>query len=251
MRYFMVLSYKGTAYNGWQIQTKQKHVVSVQGVLENKLTCVLGHPVRLIASGRTDTGVHARQQVAHFDTPSELNDTQLISRLNRFLPSDIAIHDLFLVQPRAHARFDAQARHYLYQISTSKNPFEADTSWTFNRPLDLDYLNTLAAKLKMGNCFRQFTTAKTDLHNFNCTIQESKWTKKNGIYQFYIIANRFLRSMVRILVGQMVKTNLGQATQTLFEKQIFEPNLQTTLKFKAPAKGLSLAQVVYPDHIKT
>ena len=251
MRYFLILSYKGMAYNGWQIQTKQKHVASVQGVLENRLGYILGHAVRLVGSGRTDAGVHAYHQVAHFDTPSELDKNRILPRLNRFLPPDIAVQDLFLTRPEAHARFGAVARHYVYRISTVKNPFEIETAWLLNKTLNLDYLNALAIKIKTANSFRHFTTAKTDSHNFNCIVAESRWAKKGAIYQFYIIANRFLRSMVRLLVGQMVKVNLGEIAETVFERQLFDPNFQTTLKFTAPACGLTLARVDYPAGLKT
>ena len=245
MRYFLEISYKGTAYNGWQIQTKQKHVISVQSTLENRLAYILGHPVSLIASGRTDAGVHAEQQVAHFDTDLELDKGKIMNRLNHFLPADIAVQNLYLAHFNAHARFDVQKRQYIYRINSSKNPFLGETTWLITKPLDLDYLNHLAAKIKPICCFRQFTKSKTDNHNFKCLIEEAIWIQAGYLYQFSIIANRFLRSMVRLLVGQMIKVSLGELSQEIFERQLLEPDVETTLKFTAPAQGLTLVRVIY------
>ncbi len=253
MRYFLELCYKGTAYNGWQIQTKQAHVKTVQAVLENRLSLMLNEKIRLIVSARTDTGVHARQQFAHFETIQDINTANIHYKLNKFVPADIAIRKIRPTNPKAHARFDALQRVYEYQVITLKDPFSNQMAWFYTKAFNFKVLEKTAKILEQSTYFKNFSKVKTDSHNFCCYIYEATWVKKSDhLFCFYIRGNRFLRSMVRLLVGQMLQVASGKMSIELFEKQLTyqkDGKPQTYTCLSAPAQGLTLMQISFPKHI--
>ena len=197
MRYFLEFSYAGTNYHGWQ---SQPNAISVQEVMENALSILLKSKITLIAAGRTDTGVHARQMYAHFD--SSLNaesQNQIVYQLNQFLPSDIVIHSIRQVKSDTHARFDALSRTYEYHISNGKVAFENNLHYQINQNLDFKQMNDAAQILLEYEDFECFSKSKTDVKTFFCDITYAKWTNSKKGYTFTITANRFLRlSLIHI-----------------------------------------------------
>lgn len=245
MRYFLEFSYKGTNYHGWQIQP---NAITVQEILEKKMSTLLGEKISVTAAGRTDTGVHAKKMYAHFDYDN-LDKNKFIYRLNSFLPKDIAIHDLIHVKTDAHARFDAVSRKYLYYIHHKKNPFLEEVSWHWKfKELDIDKMNLAAAKLLDFNDFTSFAKLHTDNKTNICKVEKAKWTKQKDQYIFEIEADRFLRNMVRSIVGTLVEIGNNK----LSHEDIIEIIEKKDRKFasaSAPASGLFLAEVVYPNSI--
>ena len=203
MRYFLEFSYAGTNYHGWQ---RQPNAVSVQEVLEHALSTLLKETISLLASGRTDTGVHARQMFAHFDGKlSKETFQQLVYQLNQFLPQDIEVHSLREVKAEAHARFDALSRSYEYHIALGKTPFGNSMHYRINQDLDLEAMNEAAAILLEYEDFECFSKSRTDVKTFLCDISYAQWSKTKNGYIFTITANRFLRNMVRAIVGTLIE----------------------------------------------
>lgn len=245
MRYFLFLSYRGTNYHGWQVQ---KNAVGIQEVINNALETVLGKSIQTIGSGRTDTGVHANEQVLHFDLDKEVYKTDFVYKLNSLLPKDIAINRINEVKQDGHARFSAIERKYIYRITRRKNPFLQDLAYFFRKDLDLNLMNNLKDFMVEFKDFQCFSRVKTDVNNFICDIRDLEWTSKKDEIYFSVTANRFLRGMVRAIVGTMIEVGLGNCS-----KQNFIDIVQTKDRRNAgsavPPHGLFLNSVSYPDEI--
>lgn len=245
MRYFIELAYKGTNYHGWQYQPEAN---SVQETLNKALSVLLKTAIDVVGAGRTDTGVHAKQMYAHFDFEKEINTNQLVHKLNSFLPKDIVVYSIIKVSNEAHARFDATKRTYEYHIHTFKDVFENEGSWLHQLPLDLDKMNEACQILFKHNDFECFSKTNTDVRTFNCVIFEANWKQIRSKIVFTIAADRFLRNMVRAIVGTMINIGLNKISLTDFEK-IIESKNRSQAGFSAPAHGLYLTQIAY-EYIK-
>lgn len=247
MRYFIYLSFKGTRYHGWQ---RQPGSVSVQEVLENVLTLKLGEETAVTGAGRTDTGVHALTYCAHFDCNSGtlVDSDNLIHRLNRFLPDDIAIERIVPVRPEASARFSAIARTYIYRILRKKEPFGTETGWHVFGDLDLEAMNRAALLLLQFSDFASFCRSNSDVKTTICRVSEAVWSQEGDILEFRIRADRFLRNMVRAITGTMVDIGQGKTTVEEF-RAIIEAKDRTLAGQSAPARGLFLAGIEYPSEI--
>lgn len=246
MRYFFELSYNGKAYHGWQ---NQPNAISVQELLEKALSVILNFEIVIVGAGRTDAGVHASQMFAHFDFEGELDSIDLVYKLNSYLPKDIAVKDVFKVQPEAHARFDALSRTYHYKISTLKDVFAYDFAYQFHLPLDIKAMNEACKILFQYNDFQCFSKSNTDVKTYYCDIKEAFWTKEKDELKFTITADRFLRNMVRAVVGTMVNIGLGKLKPKDLHTIIASKN-RSKAGFSVPAHGLYLVKIVYPDIIK-
>ena len=220
MRYFIQLSYDGTGYHGWQVQPNG---VSVQEVLQKALSTLLRQPTEVTGAGRTDAGVHASMMVAHFDWPAAhegegceempLDCTQLTYKLNRLLPPDVAVQAVRPVGPEMHARFSATRRTYHYYIHTHKDPFLRGYSWQVNVPLDFALMNEAAQVLLEYSDFTSFSKTGTDVKTNICQLTEARWEQlKPGEWRFTVSANRFLRNMVRAIVGTLVEVGRHRMT---------------------------------------
>ena len=246
LRYFIQLSFFGKNYHGWQ---KQPDVISIQEVLEDALSKLLRGKIEIVGAGRTDTGVHAKQIFAHFDFNESVAIQNLNNRLNAFLPNDITIQNIFSVSNKSHARFDAVKRSYEYQIWQGKNPFLIDFSWQIKTNiLDVDKMNEAASLLLNYTNFKCFSKSKTDVFTYDCNITEAKWVKNGNLLTFHITANRFLRNMVRAIVGTLYEIGIGKITPNDFIK-IIESQDRTKAGISVPAQGLFLTKVTYPDSI--
>ena len=246
LRYFIELAYKGTDYHGWQFQPNG---ISVQQVLEETLTRRLSRPVYITGSGRTDAGVHARQQYAHFDTDAPLPDPDLlVHSLNNMLPDGIAIYRIFPVGPDDHARFSATARYYQYHIRRQKSAFLPNQSYIFRPALDVPLMNEAAAMLLTFSNFRSFSKVRTQVNHYHCKLMRAEWEQTPDTLIFHIKADRFLYGMVRCIVGTML--DIGQHRLSLgnFEGIIRAEDRQLASR-AAPASGLFLTQVSYPDAV--
>ncbi|RKS02297.1 tRNA pseudouridine(38-40) synthase [Flavobacterium sp. 102] len=255
LRYFIELAYKGTNYHGWQYQPDAS---SVQETLNKALSIILKKEIDIVGAGRTDTGVHAKKMYAHFDYETDIDSKLIVHKLNSFLPKDIVIFDIRKVHDDAHARFDATKRTYEYHIHTFKDAFENDGSWLHQLPLDVDKMNRACQILFKYTDFECFSKTNTDVRTFNCVIFEAHWqqlepkanrTESNGNkLVFTIAADRFLRNMVRAIVGTMINIGLGKINLEDFEK-IIESKDRGQAGFSVPAHGLYLTQIDY-DYIK-
>ena len=242
MRYFLEFSYKGTAYNGWQ---KQNNALGVQQVLEEALAKVLRLPIEITGSSRTDTGVHAEQQFAHFDLENEIADFELlIYKLNGLIPRDIAVKRIIPVGDDINSRFAATHRKYEYRITKRKNPFLTDLAFQLKADLDIERMNEAAALLLQYNDFESFSKIHTQVNNFRCTIKEAIWIEAGDMLVFHIRANRFLRGMVRALVGTLLEVGKGKRSVAEFEQVILAKNRKVA-GAQAPAEGLFLVEVGY------
>ncbi|MFT6972087.1 MAG: tRNA pseudouridine38-40 synthase [Roseivirga sp.] len=245
MRYFLDISYKGTNYHGWQFQ---KNAHTLQAEIENALSKRLGATIAIMGSGRTDAGVHAKQQIAHFDTTVSFDTELLIFRLNRFLSPDIAVNSIVEVQPEAHARFNANERAYQYFIHQHKDPFKQHASYYFPKVLNLEEMNKAAAFLMGTHDFESFSRVKTEVNNFICAIKQAEWQIQNDSIMFSVTANRFLRGMIRALVGTLLEVGLGKLSVEDFVK-VIEKRDRKAAAMSVPAMGLYLSKVAYPDSV--
>jgi tRNA pseudouridine38-40 synthase len=243
-RFFLEFSYAGTAYHGWQ---RQPNALSVQEVMEEALALLLKQQTPLTAAGRTDTGVHAKQMFAHFDTDTT-DLEQLIFRLNQFLPNDIAVIRIREVKPRAHARFDALSRTYEYHLNNFKSPFVQGMSYGLYQPLDVEQMNKAASILLEYEDFECFSKAHTDVKTFLCTISKAVWGKSETGLVFTITANRFLRNMVRAIVGTLIEIGLGKKNIQEMHTLIESKN-RSLAGYSVPAEGLFLTHIEYPNSI--
>ncbi|TNJ45663.1 tRNA pseudouridine(38-40) synthase TruA [Tamlana fucoidanivorans] len=246
MRYFIELSYNGTSYHGWQ---NQPNAISVQEVVEKALSTLLRKPTTIVGAGRTDTGVHAAQMYAHFDTEATVDKQNLIYKLNSFLPADVAIHDIFPVKPEVHARFDALSRAYLYRIHLKKNVFNVNQSYYVKQALDVNKMNAASKILFQYKDFQCFSKSNTDVKTYYCDIMHAKWFFKEDELHFVVKANRFLRNMVRAIVGTMINIGLGKLEADDLHDIIKSKN-RSEAGFSVPAHGLYLTDIEYPKDIK-
>jgi len=243
MRYFIELAYKGTNFIGWQRQIKGR---SVQQTLEEALATILRLSVEVVGSSRTDAGVHASQQFAHFDWETIIPDPdKLVHRLNSLLPTDLVVRDIFPVADDVHARFAATYRRYQYRIIRQKNPFLTNEAHIFRPDLDIEAMNAAAAFLLIHQDFESFSKVHTDVFTFLCDITQAEWQEKDGLLTFTVQSNRFLRGMVRGLVGTLLDVGTGKRPVADFEKIILAKNRQAAGP-QAPAPGLFLVEVGYP-----
>lgn len=245
MRYFIELSYNGKEYHGWQ---NQPNAISVQEVLEKALSTLLRETIEVVGAGRTDAGVHAKQMFAHLDTNVDFSAKDLIYKLNSFLPKDIAIHAVFEVPDDAHTRFDALSRSYIYKISLTKNVFDYNYSYNFRLPLDVIAMNKSCKVLFEYENFKCFSRSNTDVKTYNCDIMKAEWVKEDDMLIFSITANRFLRNMVRAIVGTMIEVGSGKISIEQFH-EIIKLKDRTKAGASVPGHALYLENIEYPNHI--
>lgn len=245
-RFFIYFSYKGTAYHGWQIQPNG---ISVQEVLTKALCTILRTEIEVVGAGRTDTGVHAKLMVAHFDIEKQLpSEFDLAAKLNSFLPGDIAVYKIVEVQPAAHARFDATARRYEYHIITGKNVFKKELAARESFQLDFEAMNAAANTLKEYRDFTSFSKLHTDAKTNICAITHAEWTQQDDEWVFTIQADRFLRNMVRAIVGTLFE--VGRHKMSIEEfRAVIEVKNRCKAGTSVPAHGLYLVDIKYPDHL--
>jgi tRNA pseudouridine38-40 synthase len=244
-RYLLRLSYNGNRYLGWQVQPQKP---TVQETLNRALAAIFRTDINVVGCGRTDTGVHAREFYAHFDHKAKLPTEELkstLKKLNGFLPEDIALYNLMPVPSNLHARFSASSRTYKYQISTQKNPFQNPFAYYFFSPLDVDKMNQAASLLKEYQDFTSFSKVNTQVKTNNCKILHAQWEMEDDLLVFTVQADRFLRNMVRAIVGTLLdvgrlKTSLEQFVH------IIESRDRSAAGFSVPAHGLFLHRVEYP-----
>lgn len=246
MRYFIEIGYNGKHFHGWQIQPNAQ---SVQEIMEHTMTTVFREEIKLVGAGRTDTGVHAKQFFAHFDSNVLTDIPNLIFKLNSFLPKQIAVYSIFQVQNDAHARFDATEREYQYTIIFRKNPFLKDFSYLVHKRPDIDLMNEAAKSLLKYTDFQCFSRSKSDVKTYNCKIREAIWVEKNDQLIFIIAADRFLRNMVRAIVGTLLEIGYEKISIVEF-LEIIDSKDRKRAGASAPAHGLSLTKIKYPDRIK-
>lgn len=243
-RYFIELSFKGTRYHGWQVQP---NAVTVQGTLESAFSTFLRQTIEITGAGRTDTGVHASSYIAHFEIDElPFSPCCFVEKMNRFLPEDIAIHSIFPVNSEAHARFSAISRTYNYYISRIKNPFTTETSWQYRIPLNLLKMNEAAALLTEFTDFTSFSKLHTDVKNNNCKVSSAGWTDEGERLVFSITADRFLRNMVRAVVGTLIDVGREKISVADFVS-IMEKKDRCAAGTSAPAQGLFLTKIEYPE----
>lgn len=252
MRYFIQLSYDGTGYHGWQVQPNG---VSVQEVLQKALSTLLRQPTEVTGAGRTDAGVHASMMVAHFDWPAAhegeggeeapLDCTQLTYKLNRLLPPDVAVQAVRPVGPEMHARFSATRRTYHYYIHTRKDPFLRGYSWQVNMPLDFALMNEAAQVLLEYSDFTSFSKTGTDVKTNICQLTEARWEQlKPGEWRFTVSANRFLRNMVRAIVGTLIEVGRHRMTISQMRHAIEAKDRQRAGE-SVPGHALYLTNIEY------
>jgi len=246
-RYFIFLSYRGTSYHGWQLQPDS---ITVQQVLDNALSLVLGEAVSTTGAGRTDTGVHALFFCAHFDSiaPELCEKKNLIFRLNNFLPEDISVSALRRVRPDANARYSAISRTYKYFVTRTKDPFFNGSSWFLHGKMDVEAMNQACLILLRHSDFTSFSKLHSGSKTNICRIYDAFWKEEDLRLVFTIRADRFLRNMVRAIVGTLINIGFGKISQDQFEAVI---NARDRCKAgtSAPARGLFLADIEYPPEI--
>jgi len=243
MRYFLFFSYDGTVYHGWQIQPNGN---SVQAELQKALSTILREDISVVGAGRTDTGVHARKMSAHFDTEKMLDCEQTVYKLNRVLPRDIAALDMRQVADDMHARFSAVARTYHYYFHTRRDPFLRHYSCETYYPLDMDAMQQAAEIIKEYSDFSAFCKSGSDVKTTICKIKESRFViTSDHTFYYEVIADRFLRNMVRAIVGTLVEVGRGRLTLSEFRKVIENGN-RSNAGESMPAHALFLEDVEYP-----
>ena len=245
-RYFIYFSYDGAAYHGWQVQP---NAVTVQQVLEEALATLMRVPVPLVGAGRTDAGVNAECMVAHADFPCEVDAAHIVYKLNRLLPPDIAVSDLRRVKDDAHARFDAVSRRYCYRVVTAKSPFSRRYAMRVPKDIDFDAMNSAAALLGEYTDFTSFSKLHTDVKTNNCKVIHAAWRRVGeNEWVFEIEADRFLRNMVRAIVGTLLLVGRGKLDIDGFRK-VIENKARGEAGDSAMGEALFLVGVEYPDTI--
>lgn len=241
-RYFIKLAYNGFKFHGWQIQDNAH---SVQSEITEKLSLLLKEDLNIVGCGRTDTGVHAHEFFAHFDTPSKLESIKdIIYKLNSFLSDGIVIYDIYLTDNEMHARFNAKKRTYKYYISLVKNPFKEHLSYYFHKDLDVSEMNKACSYLYDYKDFTSFSKLQTQTATNNCKIEKASWLEEDGMLVFTISADRFLRNMVRAIVGTMIEIGRGKLKAEDI-KSIIESKDRSKAGYSVPAQGLFLNKVEY------
>ena len=246
-RYFIYISFKGTSYHGWQVQPNS---LTIQKIMDRALTLILGENISTIGAGRTDAGVHARIFCAHFDSArSSLDaDKNLIFRLNRFLPHDIAVTSVRRVRPDSNARFSAISRTYKYYISLEKDPFSFDSSWYLYGEPDVESMNRASELLRGYSDFTSFAKLHSDNKTGTCRIFSARWEADGNFLVFTIKADRFLRNMVRAIVGTMIELGRRRISIEEFERIVASRD-RAAAGTSAPARGLFLCDIEYPAEI--
>ena len=246
-RYFIYISYNGTHFCGWQ---NQPNGLSIQQCIEDKLSILQQQPVPIVGAGRTDAGVHARQMVAHFDLDNSLEEEALlVKKMNGMLPDTIAIERIVRVRSDAHARFDALSRMYRYYITDCKNPFTHE--WVCHMPLkgiDFALMNDACKILYEYSDFTSFSKLHTDVKTNICRITYAEWNREGEMWVFTIQADRFLRNMVRAIVGTLFEVGRGKCSLSEF-RQVIEVKDRCQAGTSVPAKGLSLVEIIYPAEL--
>ncbi len=243
MRYFIEFAYDGKAYHGWQ---RQPNAVSIQQTMEEAMSTLLRTGVQLVGAGRTDAGVHARQLYAHFDLDAPLDTSDVAHRLNSFLPEDISVDRIFPVAPNAHARFDAVERTYEYHVVQRKDPFLRAWAHHVHLPLDVAAMNNACEELLKHTDFECFSKSNTDVKTYVCHLKHARWTREGDILVFTITADRFLRNMVRAIVGTLLDVGLGKSTPESVNS-IIKSKDRGEAGVSVPAKGLYLTRILYPE----
>lgn len=244
MRYFVKLSYKGTHYHGWQ---NQPNGITVQEELEKAFSLILRQKIAITGAGRTDAGVHAKNFIAHFEIDNEFDQDQLkelIYKLNSYISKDIAIHEIYPVDDYLHARFDAKERTYQYFITTKKDPFNIDYAWYVHGDLDLKLMNDACELLKNYDDFGSFAKLHSDNKTNICQLMEANWKLDENLLVFTIKADRFLRNMVRAIVGTLVDVGLHKISLDDFQK-IIKSKDRNQAGRSVPAQGLFLVKIAY------
>jgi tRNA pseudouridine38-40 synthase len=246
-RYFIFLTFKGTRYHGWQIQPG---AVTVQKIIDEAVTVITGEKTSTTGAGRTDSGVHARFFCAHFDSSQSDLDSRknLVYRINRYLPSDVSVTGIRRVRPDANARYSASARTYEYHISLLKDPFLTDTAWHLHGDPDIVSMNLASRLLLSCNDFTSFCRLHSDNRTNICRVYHAYWKKEAGKLIFSIKADRFLRNMVRAIVGTLAEVGKGKLSVSGF-KEIIDARNRSAAGTSAPAKGLFLTGIEYPEEI--
>jgi len=245
MRFFFEIAYHGSHYAGWQ---SQKNAVGVQEIVESSLSKILREDVKIVGSGRTDTGVHCKQQFFHVDITASFRYDDLQHRLNAFLPRDIVINSIQPVKPDAHARYHATERSYEYHITKTKNPFLDKLALHFFKPVDVARMNKAADLLLGEHDFESFSKVKTDVNHFRCTIKKASWKEEGDLLIFYITANRFLRGMVRAITGTLLDVGTGKITISEFQ-HIMVSRDRKKAGMNVDPHGLYLTRVKYPASV--
>ncbi len=245
MRYFFEIVYKGTNYKGWQTQ---HNAITVQEVVEDGLAKLTGSKIEIIGSGRTDTGVHCEQQFFHADIEKEIVLKDFQHRLNVLLPKDISIQSIQKVKPKASARFDARSRTYQYRITLTKNPLLEGLALHYFKSTNIPTMNKAAALLLGEHDFQCFSKVKTNVNHFLCDITKAEWKQKGDKLEFTITANRFLRGMVRAIVGTLLDVGTEKVTVKDFQNIITSKDRREAGQ-NVPPEGLYLTKVKYPSSI--
>jgi tRNA pseudouridine38-40 synthase len=243
-RYFLEISYKGTAYSGFQVQANAN---SIQAEVEKAFSVYFRRPVAMTGASRTDAGVHARQNYFHFDFDEGILP-QALYPLNAILPEDICIRAILKVAPEAHCRFDAESREYRYYIYGKKDPFLQDRAYYYPYPLEWELMQAAAARIKEMEDFEGFCKRNSQVKHYRCRIFESGWEKEGDCLVYRIRANRFLRGMVRGLTGTMLLVGRGRIPLVEFDRIAAEKD-SSKVNFNVPAKGLFLERVRYPEKL--
>jgi len=245
MRYFFEIAYNGKNYAGWQ---SQHNAIGVQSILEDALSKLLREEIKIVGSGRTDTGVHCKQQYFHVDIENEFDTPHFLQRLNSFLPKDIFIASVHKVKPDASARYNATERSYRYSITRKKNPFLDGLAWYHFKQADVALMNKAAGMLIGSHDFECFSKVKTDVNHFMCDIKKAEWKEHGDQLEFTISANRFLRGMVRSIVGTLLDVGSGKTSLKEFQ-HILSSRDRKKAGANVPPYGLYLIKVKYPSHI--
>ena len=241
----MDLSYDGTNYHGWQ---NQPDAISVQSCIEKALSILIKAKTPIYGAGRTDSGVHAVKMCAHFDVLELTNSSKLLHDLNSFLPKDISVNKIYKVNLESHARFDALAREYEYKISLIKNVFNNNRSYYIKNNLDIKLMNEACRIMLNHTNFKCFSKSKTEVKTYNCDLKYAKWNLNDNELIFTIRANRFLRNMVRAIVGTLIHVGLKKISLQDFEKVIISQD-RTKAGPSAPAHALYLTNIFYPKEL--
>ena len=246
LRYFIEIAYNGKNYHGWQVQPD---ATSIQMVLEHALSTVLRKEIKVTGAGRTDTGVHAKQLYAHFGHDEIEDTTDIVFKLNSYLPKDISVKEIIHVREDAHARFDATQREYEYVISLQKDPFQQDYAYLIHHEPNIEKMNEAANILLEYKDFQCFSRNKTAVKTYHCDIKQVQWERKDHRLIFTISADRFLRNMVRAIVGTLLEIGFEKISMADFHN-IIQSKDRSKAGTSAPAHGLYLTKVLYPDNIK-
>lgn len=241
MRYFLEISFDGSNYHGWQKQPKSQ---TIQQTIEDCMSILLKEKINIVGAGRTDSGVHAKEMIAHFDYYNKLELINFTHKLDSFLPHDISVNKIFQVNDKSHARFSAKSRQYEYKISQKKNPLLYKRVFQLKNHLDINLMNKASKILCEHRDFESFSKTNSDVKTFNCNVMNARWQSNNGVLIFSIKADRFLRNMVRAVVGTLIEVGIGKITIDDFETIILKKNRKFA-GYSVPAYGLYLCKIEY------